>query len=127
MLTHNVQYILYEGMFPLAELVKRNLTEIALKNLGLIHEFIPWGHLIERAQTVEALMQLDSSKAYSRTKYIIEAITFHTHGTPSSSLPDITSIKFLPMLRKPDNFPLQWPGDESVLGYGSQMMLEGGL
>ena len=112
-----------EGMFPIEELVKRNLPEVAMKNLGIIHDKIPWDYVIARAQTVQTLMQVNRVKAYSRIGYIIEAISSHTEGEPPNS--SLDSISFLPVLKKPEEFPLEWPGGGITLSCGKQMMVSG--
>ena len=114
-----------EGMFPSEELVKRSLPEVAMKNLGLIHTSIPWENVVERAKTVQALMKSDSDRAYHRIKYIIEAITSHTSNTQPNPVLSIGSIKFLPVMRRPDDYPLQWLGDESTLRSGDEMVMSG--
>ena len=111
-----------EGMFPFEVLMKRDLPKVAMKNLGLIQTSLPWDYVVERAKTVETLMSSDSDKAYQRIQYIIEAITFYT-GTTQPTLTSLSGIDFLPVMKKPDDFHLKWPGKGCTLSSGSQMML----
>ena len=114
-----------EGMFPFKEMVNRNLPEVAMKNLCLIQTSIPWDYVVERALTVQTLMKSDSANAYHRIKYIIEAITSHTGSTEPNTVPSLRSIDFLPVMKKPRDFPLKWPGDGITLSSGEEMMLCG--
>ena len=111
-----------EGMFPIEKLVNRNLAEVAMKILGLIQTSIPCDYVVERALTVQTLMRSDSAKAYHRIKYIIEAIAFHTGNT---AFPSLSSIDFLPVKKRPEDFLLKWPGEGSTLSFGVKMMLCG--
>ena len=114
-----------ESMFPLEELVKRSLPEVALNNLGIIQDSLPWQYVIERAQTIEHLMQSDSPKAFNHIKFIIEAITSHTVGNPPRHGVTLDSIDFLPVMKKPDHFPLKWCGEGIHLCSGNRMMKSG--
>ena len=114
-----------EAMFPLDDLVKRNLSELAMKKLGIISEKIPWSYIIERAETVQSLVISSPTKGYNRVKLIIEAITSHTEGKPSDLSPSFDSIAFLPVLEKPSDFPLSWPGEGLSLSCGKKMMRAG--
>ena len=105
-----------ESMVPSDDLVKKKFVEVSLKNLGIIYNVMPWGYVIERAQTIQKLLETDSKKAYTRIKLIIETVASYTEG------PDIDSIKFLPILKKPEGFPLPWAGSEVVLGSGRELL-----
>ena len=113
-----------EAMFPLGDLVNRNLPDSAMKKLGIIVDKIPWEYVAERAETVKALVSSNPKKGYNQIKLIIEAITSHTEGDPPSSA-DIQSIEFLPVLKKPSDFPLDWPGDGVTLSCGMKMARAG--
>ena len=115
-----------EGMFPFNELLKGDLVELALTHLGIIKKSIPWSYVTERAQTVKCLMNLDSHKAYTRIKNIIETMASHTDGSPPPTFPSIDTVEFLPVLKKPDDFCLTWRGDGVTLSCGKEMMLSGG-
>ena len=115
-----------EGMFPFNELLKGDLVELALTHLGIIKKSIPWSYVTERAQTVKPLMNLDSHKAYTRMKNIIEAMTSHTDGSPPPTFPSIDTVEFLPVMKRPDDFCLTWRGDGVTLSCGKEMMLSGG-
>ena len=113
-----------EAMFPLGDLVNRNLPDSAMKKLGIIVDKIPWEYVAERAEAVKALVSSNPNKGYNQIKLIIEAITSHTEGDPPSSA-DIKSIEFLPVLKKPSDFPLDWPGDGMTLSCGMKMARAG--
>ena len=113
-----------EAMFPLKDIVNKNLPDLAVRKLGIVLEKIPWSYVIERAQTIKELVNSNQTKAYSRIKFVIEAIMSHTVGKPPAES-DIASIEFLPVLMKPADFPLSWPGEGMILSCGKQMMCTG--
>ena len=118
-------YIPSEGMFPLDDLVQSKLSEVAMKSLGLIYDYIPWEYVIERANSVQTLVQSDSMKAFNRVRYILEAISSHTKEIPPNFCPAISSIQFLPVMKKPEDYVLKWPGEGMSLSCGEKMMLSG--
>ena len=118
-------YSIEEATFPLEDLVNRNLTELALKRLGIIEQKIPWDYVIERAQTVQALVNSNPMKGYNRIKFIIETITSHTEGKPLNTSNDIQCIEFLPVLKKPSDFPLSWQGDGMSFSCGKRLTRTG--
>ena len=114
-----------EAMFPLEELVKRNLSGMAMKKLGIILNDIPWSYIAERACTVQALVKSNPTEGYKRAKFIIDSITSHTHGNPPSTVSSIDSIEFLPVMEKPASYSLDWLGEGMSLSCGKRMLRTG--
>ena len=117
-----------ESMFPLQDLVERPLCDAALKKLHVINQVIPWKYVLERAMTVQSLALSDFSLACERAKHIIEAITDHTSDSPNDAPPDsLSQVPFLPVMKKPANFKLHWPGDREgiTLSSGTKSLLAG--
>ena len=115
-----------ESMFPLQDMVDRPLCDAALKKLCVIYDVIPWKYVLERAETVPSLAQSNYPLACDRVQHIIEAITDHTSLTdkPPGSL---SRVPFLPVLKKPVDFKLHWPGDRKdiIFSSGGQSLITG--
>ena len=83
---------------------------------------MPWNYVVERAQTIQELFKIDSEKAYTRIKLITETIASYTEGEPTQMSPSFDSIEFLPVMKKPNHFPLPWPGNEFELSSGRELL-----
>ena len=116
-----------ENRFPLEVLVTRPLASTALQRLGMMYQSISWTLVLERAGTVATLIEVDRLKALNRVKLILETIADPTRmsGDVPSTSATIDKIPFLPVMQKPDKYPLQWYGDKHQLLCGNQLMLSG--
>ena len=115
-----------EGRFPTDILLKKPIATEAMKDLGMRHDSIPWNLVIEKTHTISTLMQANSFKALQLVKSILTTITKHVSGEPPTADINIDSISFLPVLRKPENYPLVWHGDDHQLLCGKELMISGG-
>ena len=116
-----------EEMFPLKKFCDKKLVEEAMKDLGMLHESIPLHMLEERATGIAALYELDTTKAMDRVKLIIECLLKEDQRerlTPESYT-TIAGIPFLPVLPKPDDYPLPWKGENQKLCAGNAVLLKG--
>ncbi len=107
--------------FPVKRLTD-DLALTALKSAGMIDSSLPWELIIDRAQSIEAVMEMDPLRALNRVSLILSTIS--TSKPPSSGL-TIDSIPFLPVMKKPKDYPLKWYGDKYQLLPGSQLVLLG--
>ena len=116
-----------ENRFPLEVLVTRHLASTAMQRLGMMYQSISWTLVLERAGTVATLIEVDSLKALNRVKLILETISDPTRvsGDPPNGSATIDKIPFLPVMKKPNKYPLQWYGDKQQLLCGNQLMLSG--
>ena len=116
-----------ENRFPLGVLVTRHLASTAMQCLGMMYQSISWTLVLERARTVATLIEVDRLKALNRVKLILETISDPTRmsGNPSSGSATIDKIPFLPVMKKLNEYPLQWYGDKHQLLCGNQLMLSG--
>ena len=129
-----------EARFPLELLTRRDLSSAALHKLGMLSDTIPMHMLIERAQTVSVLYQTDRTKALKRTQLIIAACNEHpsvlehssdrfapSDDTDSDTNDDSTlslcEIPFLPVLGRPEGYPLSWRGDSHQLMCGKDLTM----
>ena len=109
--------------FPLKTLVDRHLVMTALEQAGMMESTLRWDIIIDRAQSVEALMEQDRVKALERVRLIVKTLSDSVDGKPPSSGTTIDSVKFLPVMRKPKHYPLSWYGDGCKLLSGRQLIL----
>ena len=114
-----------DSVFPIQELIKSKLIHGALSQLGMISNFMPWSMLIERARSIWDRYSTDKHKALKRVKLILEctntnllktqqSILATDHEPPQESR-ELSAIKFLPVMQKPSDYPLQWCGEGSDL------------
>ena len=109
--------------FPLKTLVDRHLVMTALEQAGMMESTLRWDLIIDRAQSMEALMEQDRVKALERVRLIVKTLSDSVDGKPPSSGTTIDSVKFLPVMRKPKHYPLSWYGDGCKLLSGRQLIL----
>jgi sacsin len=109
--------------FPLKTLANRHLVMTALGQAGMMESTLNWDLIINRAQSVEALMEQDQVKALKRVRLIVQTFSGSVDGKPPTSGTTIDSVKFLPVMRKPERYPLSWYGDGCKLLSGRQLIL----
>ena len=120
-------YDVDEEVFPLMKFCDKKLVEEAMKDLGMLHKSIPLCKLEERATGIAALYNSDPTKAMKRVKLIIECLLKEDQCERLSleSCTAIAGIPFLPVLPKPDDYPLPWKGDNQKLCAGNDALLKG--
>ena len=112
----------HESYFPIKDLSERHLAMDALLNMGMISTSIPWGVLIERAQTVPQLYQEDKEKALRRVSLIITADT-STEREAFAEEVTLDSVPFLPVIQSPPGvYPLSWRGKNTPLLCGNELV-----
>ena len=86
---------------------------IRLEELGMRSSDLPWEDIAERSESIQ---RLDSKAAVKRAKKLLEFIEKKIKRDGEDPSPAVlTRIKgaqFLPVLQKPESFPLPWKGDE---------------
>ena len=114
-----------ENRFPINKLIERHLATTAMKHAGMLQDTIPWELLIERAQTVESVLKTDHSKALKRVRFILAAMSSCVINEPPSHGISIDTIPFLPVMKKPEGYPLDWFIENEELLCGKQLMSSG--
>ena len=113
-----------EGMFPIQQFSERHLVVTAMLELGMISETIPWSMVIERAETVAQLYPTNRTKALTRVKLILQCIESNAKGKQAKQeARALSTIQFLPVVKKPVDFPLPWFGEGHQLLSGEQLMM----
>jgi len=95
-----------------------------LETLGMMSDYLPCQEIAERAESIQALNAVNSDAACKRTIALLQFMEKkmkHEDKIPSNSVIErrILKANFLPALKKPASFPLQWKGDE----FGSKVLL----
>ena len=115
-----------EGMFPIQQFSERHLVVTAMLELGMISETIPWSMVIERAETIAQLYHTNRTKAFKRVKLILQCIESNAKGEqPNQEARALSAVPFLPVMKKPVDFPLPWFGEGHQLLSGEQLMIKG--
>ena len=112
-----------ENRFPIPLLVSKTITIGALKAAGMMHDNLPWNLVIDRAQTISILYQKDREKALHRVNLLLTTLTKNVSEEQCTIGSTLESISFLPVLDKPDNYPIEWAGDGHDLLSGQDMVL----
>ena len=111
--------------FPIKLISKCHLATSALHYAGMMHDTLSWKLIADRAQSVASLMETDSLKALERIKLLLSTIVDVAKlNDPPSDL-NINSIAFLPVMKKPKGYPLEWYGDKHKLRPGSELVFSG--
>ena len=104
--------------FPLQILSEKQLAMTALRHAGMVYKSLSWDLVIDRAQSVEHLMSTNRLKALERVKIILKTIsTCTSDGQP------LHNVKFLPVMKKPGDYPLPWYGDGHNLLPGKKLVM----
>ena len=87
-----------------------------LEQLGMLTNVLPWNQLAERAQSVNLLNGHCSDSASKRAKLLIDHLERklkyeNANPAPADIHDRFLQIRFLPVLQKPEKFPLSWKGD----------------
>ena len=114
-----------ENRFPINKLIERHLATTAMKHAGMLQDTIPWEELIERAQTVASVLKTDRSRALKRVRLILAAMSSCVVNKPPPLGITIDTVPFLPVMKKPEGYPLDWYGENEELLCGKQLMSPG--
>ena len=119
-----------EGKFPFGNEASyrspQRLTK--LEGLGMCSDDLPWSEVAERAESIQRLNMTDPNAALERVKELLRFMErkikrerMEMKMAPSSKRREyslqagiyqrLLQAKFLPVLKKPENFPLPWKGD----------------
>ena len=88
-----------------------------LEQLGMLTDDLPWPEVAERAESISSLNKTSEEAALKRVTALVYHLgrkLVHEDGTcVSDDIRDrFLHANFLPVLQKPDKFPLHWKGNE---------------
>ena len=88
-----------------------------LEQLGMLTDDLPWPEVAERAESISFLNKTSEEAALKRVTALVYHLgrkLVHEDGTcVSDDIRDrFLHANFLPVLQKPDKFPLHWKGNE---------------
>ena len=91
-----------------------------LEELGMKSDDLPWEDIAERAESVQRLNDVNSKVAVKRVKIFLEFVEKKLRrkakGPSQTVLNRLLDATFLPVLQKPESFPLPWKGQEFLRG-----------
>ena len=95
-----------------------------LETLGMLSDDLPWQEIAERAESIQGLNAANCDAAFKRMKSLLQFLDKKVKNNDKNCLNDATrtrilEAKFLPVLKKPNAFPLPWKSDE----FGSKVLL----
>ena len=107
-----------DGKFPCGTdetfLNLQRLTK--LEQLGMVSDVLSWKGIAERAESIDRINAVDSKAAVKRVKVLLsfmqKKMKGKGEGPTEPIMTRLVETKFLPVLRKPEHFPLPWQGDE---------------
>nr|XP_006815605.1 PREDICTED: sacsin-like [Saccoglossus kowalevskii] len=106
-----------DGRFPYGDGFLSKERLLSLIDLGMATDELSWEDLLGRAQSVMEVCQTHGFKAaVLRTKVILKVMNNLLKQGKSPSLYDVkrlTRTSFLPVLKKPDDYPCDWMGEEN--------------
>jgi len=115
-----------EGMFPIQQFSDRHLVNTAMMKLGIISENIPWSLVVDRAETISHLYHTDRTKALKRMRLILQCIESNAESKQDKrEAKALSAVRFLPVLKKPVDYPLPWFGEGHQLLCGKELMIKG--
>ena len=115
-----------DGRFPFGNQDSYlNFQRLAkLEQLGMVSDDLEWSEIAERAESIQTLNAADHNAALKRVKLLLTFMDKklkRRHQPKPASCQRLLKAKFLPVLKKPANFPLPWKGD--VLQGSTQVLL----
>ena len=112
-----------EGMFPIPKFGDRHLVVVAMVKLGMISKDMPWNLIIDRAESIEQLYHSDRLKALDRVRVILQCIESKANYKQANQDTKLLSaVRFLPVLKRPVDYPLSWHGEGHQLLSGKELM-----
>ena len=107
-----------DGRFPFGtdETFQNPLQLFRLEQLGMATDDLSWGEVAERAESIQHLNKSCSDAALERAKNLIEFLEGKLKDGNIHPRPDVQrrllEAEFLPVLKKPQTFPLKWKGSQ---------------
>ena len=80
----------------------------------MVSDNLPWSDVAERAESIHKLNAVNRNTALKRVKTLLAFMNMKLkqgHPILPADRRRLIKAKFLPVLNKPDNFPLPWRGD----------------
>ena len=108
-----------DGRFPCGDDTFLKFARLErLEELGMTSEDLPWEDVAERAESVQSLNAVDSKAALKRVKALLKfmekKLKRQSDKPPQTVLKRLLNTPFLPVLQKPQSFPLTWKADQLV-------------
>ena len=112
-----------DGKFPIKTFCEDSAALRAMEYLGLIKKSVPWSLLIECASRIEELYKHDKEKAIRRVRQVLDCIEQNTITQMDVPIEakELSQICFLPVMAKPESYPLSWKGSGHNLLCGSKL------
>ena len=116
-----------DHMWPDEQFLKQNgLLHKSLLDLGM-KTLLPWHLVVDRAKCMQNLFKEDQTKSFEYLATLLECIKENVCNevlcNDSLVFNELKTIAFLPVMKKPINYPLPWKGDPSKLACGTKLTI----
>ena len=107
-----------DGRFPFGtdETFRKPLQLFRLEQLGMLTDDLSWAEVAERAESIHQLNRNCSDAALKRANNLIDFLEGKLKDGNIHVPPDVQrrllDAEFLPVLKKPQTFPLTWKGSQ---------------
>ena len=115
-------------MFPIECFSGRSSVHQVMLQIGLLTFHLPWNIVLECANSIESVYEVDSVKALKRVKVLIKSmkqnieteksqLSFHhsRKDKVNTDVVQLSKVKFIPVATKPDGYFLSWKGENITL------------
>ena len=98
-----------------------------LEKLGMLTDDLPWPEVAERAESISVLNRTSEEAALKRITALVYYLQRKLGRKDGDCISDLVRDRFLhadflPVLQKPDKFPLVWKGDEMQTGNEKKLL-----
>ena len=119
-----------DHMWPDDQFLKQNgLLHKSLLDLGM-KTWLPWNLVVDRAKHMQTLFKEDQSKSFKYLVILLECIEENLcseenvySDSPIFTKEVVKTIPFLPVMKKPINYPLAWKGNPNTLSCGPKLTI----
>ena len=113
-----------DHMWPDDNFLKQHrLLYHSLVDLGMMKS-LSWGLVLDRAKHMQNKFLEDHRGSFNYLNILIECIKINliNYDPPERVKNEIKQISFLPVMQKPDNYPVKWKGDSNTLLRGPKLI-----
>ena len=113
-----------DHMWPNDQFLKQNgLLHKSLLDLGM-KKLLPWHLVVDRAKHMQNLFIENQMKSFKCLVILLECIKDNLcSDSPIFTKEALKTIPFLPVMKKPVNYPLTWKGNPNTLSCGPKLTL----
>ena len=111
-----------DSMCPHDCFLKQNgLLYQSLLDLGMMTS-LPWNLVVDRAKHMQSVFESDRTESFKYLVILLESVKENLYrGSPANIEIMLRTIPFLPVMKRPKDYPLTWKGNPSTLLCGPKL------